>query len=41
VAIQNIRSLDSVNIRIEHIGEEFQTRFSAFRETLTDLTSQG
>ena len=38
-ALHNIRSLELVNIRIEDIGEEgFRTCFSAFRETLTDLT---
>jgi len=38
-ALRNIRSLELANIRIEHIGEEgFRTCFSAFRETLTDLT---
>jgi len=38
-ALCNIRSLELANIRIENIGEEgFHTCFSAFRETLTDLT---
>jgi len=38
-ALHNIRSLELADIGIEHIGEEgFRTCFSAFRETLTDLT---
>ena len=40
-ALHNIRSLELLNIEIEHISEAgFRTCFSTFRETLTDLTLQ-
>jgi len=37
-ALHNIHSLELVNIRIMHLSKELETCFSAFRETLTNLT---
>ena len=38
-ALHNVRSLKLTNIRVEHVGEGgFRACFSAFRETLTDLS---